>query len=161
MEDREFLAPEAEQFCRYIESTLARLMELVAREPDEVIRWLPPAPHPNSILVLGRHMLANVEVNICGTLGGQDVAYDREAAFGSDINREDVLALWAELRGKFEQALRTLPRERLDGPVKHHWRGELPGREVLIVVARHTAEHLAHAELTRDMARQALGLPAE
>ena len=37
--------------------------------------------------------------------------------------------------------------------MKHHWRGEISGREVLIVVARHTAEHLGHAELTRDMAR--------
>jgi hypothetical protein len=102
-------------------------------------------------------MLANVEVNVCWSLGGGDVAYDREAAFGDDIARADVLAKWADLRPKLERVLQALPQERIDGNVPHHWRGDLPGREVLIIVARHTAEHLAHAELTRDLARRALG----
>ena len=161
MEDPDFQSNEAAQFWRYIDASLGRLMEMVAEEPEDVLRWLAPAPNPNPILVLGRHMLANVEVNICWTLGRMDVAYDREAAFGDDITREEVLDLWAELHPRFEQVLRELPQERIDGPVPHHWRGELPGREVLIIVARHTVEHLAHAELTRDMARQALGIPLE
>ena len=121
-----------------------------------MVRWLPPAESPNSILVLARHMLANVEVNISGSLGGDEVSYDREGAFGDDVTREEVLASWAELRPRLETTMRELRPERISGLVKHHWRGEIPGREVLIVVARHTAEHLAHAELTRDMARSAL-----
>ena len=64
--------------------------------------------------------------------------------------------IWRELKPRFERVLQRLPQERIDGLRPHHWRGELPGREVLIIVARHTAEHLAHAELTRDMALVAL-----
>ena len=94
----EFASDEAGQFWRYIESSLARLMEIVATEPDSVLRWLPPAENPNSILVLARHMLANVEVNISGSLGGGELEYDREGAFGDDVTREEVLANWAELR---------------------------------------------------------------
>jgi hypothetical protein len=151
----EFVSGEASQFWRYIESTLDRLFELVAAEREDVLHWLPPAENPNSILVLARHMLANVEVNIRGTLGDEPVAYDREAAFAEDITKADVLARWSELRPLFQQTMRALPDDRISGLVTHHWRGEIPGREVLIVVARHTAEHLAHAELTRDMARVA------
>ena len=148
----EFASDEAGQFWRYIESTLDRLFEMVAAEPEDVLSWLPPAESPNSILVLARHMLANVEVNILGTLGGELIEYDREAAFGDDITKADVLAHWSELRPHLQQTMADLPADRISGLVKHHWRGEIPGREVLIVVARHTAEHLAHAELTRDMA---------
>ena len=39
----------------------------------------------------------------------------------------------------------------LDRERVHPRRGLLTGREILIVVARHAAEHLAHAELTRDL----------
>jgi hypothetical protein len=152
----EFASDEASQFWQYIESTLDRLFEIVAAEPDGVLRWLPPAENPNSILVLARHMLANVEVNIRGTLGDEPVEYDREAAFGDDITRIDVLAHWSELRPQLQKTMRELPKHRISGLVKHHWRGEIPGREVLIVVARHTAEHLAHAELTQDMAHVAI-----
>jgi hypothetical protein len=151
----EFVSEEAGQFWTYIESTLDRLFEIVAAEPEDVLRWLPPAENPNSILVLARHMLANVEVNVRGTLGDEPVEYDREAAFGSDITKADVLAQWSELRPQLQSTMRELLQHRISGLVKHHWRGETPGREVLIVVARHTAEHLAHAELTRDMARSA------
>jgi hypothetical protein len=31
-------------------------------------------------------------------------------------------------------------------------RGEVTGREVLMLMARHAAEHVGHAELTRDLA---------
>ena len=152
----EFASDEAAQFWRYIQSTLDRLFEIVAAEPEDVLRWLPPAGNANCILVLAQHMLANVEVNVLGTIGDQPVAYDREAAFASDITKREVLSKWSELGPQLQQAMRELPPSRIEGMVKHHWRGDIPGREVLIVVARHTAEHLAHAELTRDLARASL-----
>lgn len=155
--DTGYACEEAEQFWRYIESSLGHLFEIVGEQPEEVIRWRPPANDANSIIVLGRHMLANAAVNILQTLGGLDYDYDREANFGEDISREEVLAKWADYRARFEQVMRALRAERIDGPVPHHWRGDIPGREVLIVVARHTAEHLAHAQLTADLAKVALG----
>jgi hypothetical protein len=40
---------------------------------------------------------------------------------------------------------------------QHPRRGPLSGREILIVVARHAAEHLGQAELTRDLMKAATG----
>jgi hypothetical protein len=153
----EYLSEEAEQFWRYIKSSLSDLLDLVAGQDDEVIRWRPPAHDANSIIILARHTLANAGVNILHTLGGLEYNYDREANFGEHISRDEVLATWTPLCERLDAVMRTLPQERIDEPVPHHWRGEIPGREVLIIVARHTAEHLAHARLTADLAAVALG----
>lgn len=148
-----FRTVEAEQFWRYIAASLDGLVELATGLPEAVARWRPPGVEgANSILVLARHMLANAEVNLCHTLGGEPLHYDREGAFDEDTSQAEIAANWAVLRSRFEGVLRELPPERLDGLVPHHWRGDIPGREVLIIVARHAAEHLAHASLTRDLA---------
>jgi hypothetical protein len=39
----------------------------------------------------------------------------------------------------------------LGATYRHPRRGAISGREILIVVARHAAEHLGQAELTRDL----------
>ncbi|MDP9352215.1 MAG: DUF664 domain-containing protein [Chloroflexota bacterium] len=44
-----------------------------------------------------------------------------------------------------------MPRSRLEEEIEHPRRGRITGREVLLVVARHCAEHLGQAELTRDL----------
>ena len=45
----------------------------------------------------------------------------------------------------------TLPAADLDRERKHPRRDMLTGREVLIVVARHTAEHWGEAQLTKSL----------
>ena len=45
----------------------------------------------------------------------------------------------------------TLPAADLDRERKHPRRDVLTGREVLIVVARHTAEHWGEAQLTKSL----------
>ena len=50
-----------------------------------------------------------------------------------------------------ETALRGLPPEAMDRTFDHPVFGPLTGREVLMVMMRHTAEHLGHVELTRDL----------
>ena len=44
-----------------------------------------------------------------------------------------------------------LTRGDLDAAREHPRRGTLTGRDVLIVVARHTAEHWGEAQLTRSL----------
>ena len=41
----------------------------------------------------------------------------------------------------------------LDQPFTHPRRGQMSGRAILMVVIRHAAEHMGHAELTRDLIR--------
>ena len=79
---------------------------------------------------------------------------DRETEF-EDIQRQGLLERWEALNTQFESALAALPPGALDKSVQHDRRGEIAAREVLIIVARHAAEHLGQAELTRDLAREA------
>ncbi len=146
-----FASEEAAQFWRYIAGSLDRLMALVAEQPDTVLHFRPPAPEANSILGLARHTLANARDNILGVMGGEPGSRDRQVEF-DDTEPAALLALWGDLRAEMEEALMALREGMLDERVEHGWRGSITRREVLIVVARHAAEHLGQAELTRDLA---------
>jgi hypothetical protein len=50
-------------------------------------------------------------------------------------------------------SLATLTPADLDGFRRHPRRGDITGREVLIVVARHAAEHWGEVQLTRSLMR--------
>jgi hypothetical protein len=148
-----FSDAEAEQFWHYISGSLGRLVALIEQEPDEVIRYRPPIPEANSILGLAHHTLANAADNLLGVLQGMPTDRDRETEF-EDMERQGLLEMWGVLRAELESTLAELPAGALDRIVKHGWRGEIAAREVLIIVARHAAEHLGQAEITRDLAHQ-------
>jgi hypothetical protein len=59
------------------------------------------------------------------------------------------------LRPRLAEALANLPPGALDASYSHPRRGTVTGRDILIIVARHSAEHLGQAELTRDLLRAA------
>lgn len=151
MPSEPFASQEAAQFWRYIASTLDRLIALVAEQPEAVVRFRPPLPDTNSILGLAHHTLANASANILGAAAGRAAARDRQSEF-DDLDAKDLLQLWASVRTELEDVLRSADAPWLDGKVEHSWRGRLARREVLIIVARHAAEHLGQAELTRDLA---------
>ncbi|MFN0096206.1 MAG: hypothetical protein ACKVVT_15700 [Dehalococcoidia bacterium] len=152
MVDGDDASTEAAQFWRYISSSLDELFAIVRDERAEVLLWRPPAWDSNSILVIAQHALANACVNILGTLGGEAYEYDREANLTTTPVQDDLLAEWAAAHGRLEQVTLGASQERLNGLVHHRWRGDIAGREVLIIVARHAAEHLAQARLTADLA---------
>jgi hypothetical protein len=55
------------------------------------------------------------------------------------------------LRGQIETQFAQLDNTILNETCEHPRRGQMLGREVLIVVARHCAEHMGQAFLTRDL----------
>jgi len=114
--------------------------------------WRPPAPETNSMATLVNHTIANAEENLLGTICGEAVAYDREADFDAPSTDPDaVRERWERLRTGFQSHLTSLTDEHLLETIEHPRRGAVTRLEVLVVVARHAAEHLAHAELTRDL----------
>ncbi|MEZ4522019.1 MAG: hypothetical protein R3A46_10315 [Thermomicrobiales bacterium] len=95
-----------------------------------------PAAETNSIAALAFHTVGNAEENVIETLSGREAGRDRDQqALGPLLERD----------------LGDPDDKRLSEPCNHPRRGSLTGREVLIVVARHSAEHLGQAELTRDL----------
>jgi hypothetical protein len=141
-------------FWRYIASSLDRLVALIDGVSASDLDWRPPAPGANSLYVLAMHTLGNAEENLLETLGGQPIGRDREAEFAAQGgSAETIVARWQALRPRLAEALAKLPVGALDAPYPHPRRGAITGRDILIVVARHSAEHLGQAELTHDLLR--------
>ena len=147
---------EVATFWRYIRSSLDRLVRLTEGLNPAELNWRPPAPQTNSLYVLTTHTLGNAEENLLGALCGEPGQRDRDAEFrASGTTPEAIRERWRLLDARLDTALAALDPAALDASCQHPRRGALTGREVLIIVARHAAEHLGQAELTRDLMRAA------
>ena len=156
--DMVFACDEVAIFWRYLHSSLDRLIAVNAGRTLSERNWRPLAPATNSVHVLAVHTIANARENILGTLCGQPIARDHEAEFASVAEENDrLISSWPERRRELEHALSTLSSSNLDVTYAHPRRGPVTGREVLIVVIRHAAEHLCQADLTRDLVAAAHG----
>lgn len=147
--------PESESavYARYILHSLDRLVACVDGMTAEQFNWHPPAPSANSVYALTVHTLGNAEENILYTLFGMPSTLDREQEFVAQAHSAAALRLqWEVLREQLHTAMGRLSAGDVGRTVRHPRRGMLTGREVLLVTARHAAEHLGQAELTRDLA---------
>ena len=142
----------AEIMWPYVERSVERLVALYEEADVPARTWKPPAPESNSLAALVSHTLGNLQDNPIGTVLGDNVAYERQADF--DAPEENVTVIrdrWESLRSRFKDDLSTLSDEVLLAEIPHPRRGGITRFETMLVVARHAAEHLAHAELTRDL----------
>lgn len=147
-------AHEGATYARYILNSLDRLMACLEGMDDARLNWHPPAPGANSVYALAVHSLGNAEENILFLLCDQPSTRDRESEFAEHFQSAAALQQrWQELREHLNVTLIGLSAADLAREIIHPRRGVLTGLEVLLVVARHAAEHLGQAELTRDMAR--------
>jgi hypothetical protein len=143
--------PPALLYWRFITSSVDRLLACLDGLDATALNWR-PLPTANSLYILATHIIGNIEETVLGIICGQAVVRDREAEFRA-MGREAVMlqSHWRTLQAQIAQHLAQLSVADLDRERVHPRRGPLTGREILIVVARHAAEHLAHAELTRDL----------
>lgn len=153
-----FASSEIADVWRLIASSADRLVD-VARELEaidgaEALRWRPTASGANSVLALAHHTLENLEDNLIYTVPGvaRGPGRDREGEFATDdASTERLIARWTELHQRAEATLAALPSATLLDQRVHPRRGEQSVMTVLVVTARHGAEHLGQAELTRDL----------
>ena len=102
---------------------------------------------------LAVHALGNTEHRLLAVLRGLDVEREREAEFASAGGSATAIHdEWRALSARIDAALEQLTEADLTSTRRHPERGEITGLDVLIVVARHMAEHAGQAELTRDLA---------
>lgn len=142
---------EIDVFWSFISRSIDRIIACLDDMSEDDLNWR-PIKTANSLFVLATHILGTTEENILGVLCGQPVQRRREAEFAAvGTSAETVRSKWSELRSRIEEALRHLTPEELNRKREHPRRGQLTGREVLIVLARHAAEHMGQAELTRDL----------
>lgn len=151
---REFPNRECAAFAGFICRSIDRIVACLTGLDEEQLSWRPPAPQTNSLYTLAIHTMANAEENILSTLCKQPTTRERYGEFNArSVSATEAEVRWRELRGRLTAALRQLDPTALDREIHHPRRGPLTGREILIVVARHAAEHQGQAELTRDLLR--------
>ncbi len=135
----------------YAVRSVDRLLHCVDDLSPTELNWR-PLPTANSIYVLATHMIGNIEETVYGTICGQPVQRDREAEFqaqGSDS--ATLLADWTQLQAQIKAILYRFTATELAQLRTHPRRGALSANQILTVVARHAAEHLAQAELIREL----------
>jgi hypothetical protein len=138
-------------FWRYITSSIEQLLGTMEGLDAEEINWS-PVGSANSLYVLATHTLGTTAENLLEVLCDQPVHRRREAEFSAQGDSPAVLHdHWQKLRGQIQTQLEQIADAMLDEPRQHPRRGQISGRDVLIVVARHCAEHMGQAFLTRDL----------
>ena len=142
---------EIEIFWRFIASSVDSLVESLDGLQADDLNWS-PIEAANSLYVLATHTMGNIEQNVLGGMCDEPFQCDRDAEFRAEGASADAIQhRWRELRDRISACLEDAPESRLESKKEHPGRGLVTGRERLIIVARHAAEHLGHAELTRDL----------
>lgn len=147
-----FASAEVGSFWRFTLRSLDGFMEILDSLTIDEVNWRPSVSGSNSIYALTAHTLGNVRMHVFRVFLGQTIDRDRNGEFRSVADPSNVpIPGWPVLRSEVEAALGGLPPEAMDHIFEHPVFGPLTGREVLMVMMRHTAEHLGHVELTRDL----------
>jgi hypothetical protein len=145
---------EVQSFQHYIFGTIDSIVGALEGLSAEELNWRPAAPETNSLYAIATHVLGNAEENLIGTLCGQPHGRHYASEWPAAAPVPDaVRARWAELRERVAASLAKLTRAELNGLRRHPRRGDITGREVLIVVARHASEHWGEVQLTRNLMR--------
>ncbi len=148
-----FASAEIASFWWFTHRSLEGFMEVIEGLTIDELNWRPPAPETNSIYALTAHTLGNVRMHVFRVLLGESIERDRDAEFQSVASPANVpVPGWPALRDEVEMALAAMPSAILDQQFEHPVFGPMPGRDVLMVMMRHTAEHHGQVELTRDLA---------
>ncbi len=135
----------------YAVSSVERLLGCLDGLDAAALNWQ-PIPQANSLFVLATHMIGNIEETVWGIICGNPVERNREAEFQAQaVDPAALQQHWQLLRQKIDDQLATFSAADLAAMRTHPRRGPMSANGILIVVARHAAEHLAHAELTRDL----------
>ena len=144
-------SPEIDLFWRKIRSTVDELVACLEALDSDSLNWR-PLDDANSLHVLATHTIYNVRHNLLNVLCGLPVTRDRDAEFAaSGGSAVEIEARCNELKDQISDAIEALPPAELDRERDHPRRVSITGRELLIVVARHAAEHYGQAQLTRDL----------
>jgi hypothetical protein len=143
--------PEIQMYVRAIEGSCGHVIECLDGLDGDEIRWHPLAS-ANSLAAIAKLTLANTERNVLATFAGQHYDWHRDEEFVADgETAESLRATWEQLRTRMHECLGAMPATTLEELCEHPRLGRIAGRAVLLQAARHAAEHLGEAQLTRAL----------
>ena len=134
---------------------IGRILTALDGLTQEQLDATPPG-ETSSLLVIAGHAIAALEWNLVQMLGGGQVDRDRAAEFEARAaDAGDAAAVlrerWAEAHANISAALEGLAEDAYEAKKFHPFlETELTGREFAVRALAHTAEHVGHAEITRQ-----------
>ncbi len=133
-----------------------RLLASIDGLTSAQLNWVPPAENANSIYAIVSHALSAQEGLVLVRVFGQEQDPASRGGWGaSGDSIEPLQQRWQALRARLDAALTNASREDLERTCEHPRLGTFTGWGMLLLVNRHTAEHIGHVELTRDLAKVA------
>jgi hypothetical protein len=141
---------ETASFLRAISGSLDRIVACLDGLDAATLNRRLPIEGANSLYAIATHALANAERNVLGTYCGEPYDWQREAEFAaSGDSAEPLRHYWRKLEVRMREGLAAAGPAALARECDHPRLGRIHGREVLLQAARHAAEHVGEAELTR------------
>ena len=143
--------PAFETACDLVERILAAAEGLSSEQLDTA-----PWDDSSPMFVLATHAISATEWNIVEVLAGQQLDRSRQAEFDSRAASFDdpqglLAERWAGAKAAIESALTGLSDDAWAGPHYHMFMDKnLSGYELIDRAIAHTAEHVGHAEMTRQ-----------
>ena len=148
---------EIDLFWRRTVRAIDDIIACLDEAPVEEWNWK-PVETANSLFVLATHVLGSTAEHILEGMCGEPVGRRRDAEFASaGTDATPIRAEWQTLQARIKQGLDNLPPGALDADCMDPRLGKKSGRDILLIVAQHVAEHRGHAQLTLDLLTARLG----
>ncbi|HJN92457.1 MAG TPA: DinB family protein [Dehalococcoidia bacterium] len=144
---------EAQSFINAISGTVDAILACLDDLTVDEINWRPPVPAPNTLAIIAIHSQGNVAQNVLELLGGQEVDRVREEEFltAGDV-ADRARQRWRELRVQIAETIAACDDATWDRELHHPMTDQMmTGRELLLLVHRHAAEHLGEAQMIKDL----------
>lgn len=139
----------------HILARMDKLADLLASLPDDVANQKLPIPAINTPVVLLRHVCGSARYRLERVCLGRDYVRDRDGEFSASGSVADELAIYREQRAAIAACLadlreldRSAPPAKVPTDKERWWCASIEG--VSVHVFHEAAQHLGHAEITRD-----------
>jgi uncharacterized damage-inducible protein DinB len=149
------MEPFFETYDEIIGDLIERIDGIFSNLPEEALDWTPD-PALNTMTVLVVHTMGALRYWVVQMLGGEDVQRDREAEFDAHgFSKAALHDLLSESQSRVTAVLDGLSMADLDGksysPLHKDY---FTGHFALAHALEHTALHVGHMEITRELWEQ-------
>lgn len=154
------MVTELASYLERLDDLRTQVGELVAELPAEALNWRPFDDAANSLAVLAAHIAGAERFWIGEVVGRRPPSRDREAEFCTEVgSAAELCRLLDQARQETHKVFFSQSPEDLDGNRQARGR-TVPVRWAILHVIDHTALHLGHMQLTRQLWMGGQGYPA-
>jgi uncharacterized damage-inducible protein DinB len=153
---------EGRYFAHMLEGISRDVLHHLQDLPDEILNRPLELPETNTLFALATHLVGAAEYWVLALVGGRPLARDRAAEFHAQGHFSQLVERYERWLQSMHEVLDNLSGEQLDQPIRatatyRYAPADRPlsARDALLHAVEHSALHLGHIQLTR----QVLGLP--